>query len=359
MDAGLITNWIKGFFSRTTAAGAILLVAGCQQESDLVSPIPPDKAITIDSPVAQLLQRLVMLDGSTDNILDKKSCSSLVYPVTVTVNGQSRVITSDDDLDEIEHIFDLSGSDEDSVIIQFPVTLVMPDYSSRIIQNQAEWEALAPECTEGGDDDDLECLDLIYPISIATYDTVNQKSSVLTLSTDKEVFQFLEQASMNVLIALQFPVTLTDSSGTVHSVADYEQLEDLLLSNDDCDEDDDNDFDDDDLDTSALEAILLTGTWEIDTYLDGTDQSSLFAGYIFSYQGNGQATAEINSNVTMGSWMLYGDSGTLEWVLNFGSEEPLKELNEDWKVTSFSDTIIELTDKPGDPEGRTLTFKKQ
>jgi hypothetical protein len=194
---------------------------------------------------------------------------------------------------------------------------------------------------------------------MAIYNTDNQKSQVLTFSSDKDVFLFLDQVSASVLMSFQFPVTLTDSSGLVYAVSDFEQLEDVLLSNDDCDEDDDNDYDDDDLDTSALEAVILSGTWVIDTYVDKTNQTSLYTGYSFSFQANGQATATKNSNVTAGSWHLYGDSGVLEWEFDFGSEEPLHSLNEDWEVSTFTDQLIELTDKTGDPKARILTFKKQ
>lgn len=348
-----------GLFSRIAASLLVLLTVGCQQETEMISPVPPDQAITIDAPVAQLLQRLVMLDGSGDNIVDRSSCSSLVYPVSVTVNGQPLLIQSSEDLDEIERVFDASGSDEDSVVIQFPVTLLLADYSTQIINNLAEWESLLSSCTEGGSDDDLECLDLEYPVSMALYDTANQKSSVVTFTSDRDVFLFLDQVSSQVLMSFRFPVVLTDSSGLEYTVTDFEQLEDILLDNDDCDEDDDNDYDDDDLDTSALEAVLTSGTWLIDSYIDDTNQTSLYAGYSFVFQAGGQATATRNSTVTPGSWQLYGDSGALEWELDFGSEEPLQSLNEDWEVIAFTDQLIQLTDKPGDPEARILTFKKQ
>jgi hypothetical protein len=122
-------------------------IIGCQEESLEIAPIPPEQAITIDAPVAQLLQRLVMLDGSGDNILDKGSCSTVSYPVSIVVNGQSMIIQSSDDLDEIEHIFDESELDDDSVAIQFPITVTFPDHTTKTVINQEEFEQLVATCT--------------------------------------------------------------------------------------------------------------------------------------------------------------------------------------------------------------------
>jgi hypothetical protein len=54
---------------------------------------------------------------------------------------------------------------------------------------------------------------------------------------------------------------------------------------------------------------------------------------------------------------LYGDSGILEWDMKF-KDKPADELNEDWKVVSFTTSVVQLADKPGDPEAKRLTFRK-
>jgi hypothetical protein len=136
-------------------------------------------------------------------------------------------------------------------------------------------------------------------------------------------------------------------------------MEDVLLSNSDCDEDDDNDYDEDDLDTNEIQSLITSGNWAVEYYLDETDQTSLYAGYIFSFQPNGTSSATKAGNPQPGTWAVYGDSGALEWKVAFEGGEPVDELNEDWEVGVFTNETIELFDKPGDPESRRLVFRKQ
>lgn len=357
-NAGTQTSFRQFLFLVLVSTALLLGMAGCQQESEQIAPVPTDEAVTIDAPVAQMLLRVVTLDGSRDNIVDKASCSSLVFPINLVVNGQPITVASEEELDAIERIFDESSSDDDSVAIQFPVTVTFPDYSTQVITSQDAFEDLVEDCLEGGDDDDIECVDLNYPVRIATYDPTNQKSDVVTLSSDKDTYQFLNQLATDVLIALQFPVLLVDSAGTETSVGDYQELEDFLLGSDDCDEDDDDDYDDDDLDTSELRAVISNGDWVVESYLDETDQTAVFSGFAFVFAADSTATATQGGNVLTGMWALYGDSGELEWEMEFEKEEPVDELSEDWTVVSYTATRVELVDKPGSTKFKRLVFSK-
>lgn len=336
----------------------LLGMAGCQQESVQIAPIPTEEAVTIDAPVAQLLLRVVTLDGSRDNIVDNASCSSLVFPISLIVNGQPVIVTSEEELDAIERIFDESNSDDDTVVIQFPVTVTFPDYSTQVINSHDAFEDLVEDCLEGGEDDDIECVDLNYPVRIATYDPTNQRSNVVTLTSDKDTYQFLSQLTGDVLIALQFPVVLVDSAGAETAVNDYKELEDLLLGSDDCDEDDDNDFDDDDIDTSELYGVISNGSWVVESYFDKTNQTAAFSGYNFVFAADSSMTATLGGNVIPGRWILYGDSGELEWEIEFDDEDPVNELNEDWTVVLYTTTRIELVDKPDSTKAKRLIFTK-
>ena len=63
------------------------LILGCQNEIDETIEAPKEEVFNLVSPVADLVQRTALRDGSADNIVDGSSCSSLVLPITVIVNG--------------------------------------------------------------------------------------------------------------------------------------------------------------------------------------------------------------------------------------------------------------------------------
>ena len=182
--------WMKAYinhFLLITILGLFFL-GGCQEE--IIEIIDPQNETTIgaDSPVAALVEKTSMKDGSGDNILDKSSCSSVVLPVTVIANGVQLVINSEDDFRLIERIFDESITDNDSLEFIFPIMVILADHTEVIINSEDELEDLAEDCIEGGGDDDIECIDFIYPISISIYDGTNQVLEVIIIHNDEELF---------------------------------------------------------------------------------------------------------------------------------------------------------------------------
>ena len=340
-------------------AGLLLLAGGCQQESEEITPIPTDKVIRPNSTVASLIERISLNDGSPDNILDNASCTALVLPVTVLVNGQTVQINSKEDLKQVERIWDELTGDDDAVVIQFPVTLTLADHSTVTLPNEDALEALVESCTEGGGDDDIECIDFKYPFTVSVYDSKNQLSDVVVINTDAQLFTFFENLDTSELVGIQFPIIVTHSDGSEVTITGNSQLEDLIEgASDDCDEDDDNDFEDDDVDTSALSAILISGSWEVYFFLDETDKTSLFAPYTFTFSAGDAASATSGGTNVPGVWKPYGDDGSLELVFDFGETAPFILIKEDWEVATYSNTVIELTDEVGDPDARRLTFRK-
>ncbi len=340
-------------------AGLLLLVSGCQQESEQITPIPTEKVITSNSALAILIERVSLNDGSPDNILDNASCTALVLPVTVLVNGQSVQINSEEDLKQVERIWDELPGDDDTVAIQFPITVTLADHTAVVLPDEDALEALVESCTEGGSDDDIECVDFNYPFTISVYDSKNQLSDVVTINNDVQLFAFFDNLDSTELAGIQFPIVVTLSDGSEVSITGNSHLEELIGSaTDDCDEDDDNDFEDDDVDTAALYAILTNGSWKVDYFLDESDKTSLFSAYAFTFNAGDVANATDGGTNVPGLWKPYGDDGSLELDLDFGETPPFVLIKEDWEVVTYSATVMELTDDIGNPNARRLTFKK-
>lgn len=333
--------------------------SGCQKESEYIAPPSADKVVLPNSSLATLITNVTLHDGSYDNILDHTSCSSLVLPVTVSINSQLITINTVNDLLTAERILDESSTDDDTVVINFPVSAMMPDHTIVNVPNQSSLEKIMDECDI--DSDDIECLDFLYPIKISVYDSNNQQPGILTISSDKELYELLKKLTDNYLAGFNFPVTmmtLADSSQV--TVNNNDELEILIRNTaDDCDEDDDNDHNDDDTDDTGLVTVLTSGVWKITSFVNETDQTAAYKDLSFTFNPNQTAVSNDGTNIINGSWESYGDNGLLELYLNFGEQHPFDEISDEWQVVDYSNTSIELKYvEEDDGSVKTLELKK-
>ncbi|MFD2823170.1 LamG domain-containing protein [Lacinutrix iliipiscaria] len=242
----------------------LLLFASCQEEAVEVTSPDDEETIAPDSNLANLMRNTAANDGSFDNIIDFASCLEVELPVTVVVDGVEIIINSEDDFDLIEAIFDEFDGDEDTLEILFPITIILSDYTEIVIENQDALEEYIRACGDENEyDDDIECIDFQYPISISIYNTDFEIIDTVTITSDAGLYAFIESLEGGVLASINFPVTMILANGDVIEVANNTELENVISeAEDDCDEDDDNDWDDDDIEDcdvnlAGLESLLL------------------------------------------------------------------------------------------------------
>ncbi len=353
---------MKNYFKLLTLLSGLFLLslAGCQKEvEEIINPQNED-VISADSPLSDLVKRTSMNDGSPDNIIDKSSCLTVVLPVSVIANGNDLTISKPDDYVLIERIFDESDSDDDTLVINFPIKVLLPDYTEVTLKDYDDLEDLQEECMENGKDPDIECLDFVYPFNVSIYDILNQVSKVITVNNDKELYTLFEDMDENDLASINFPLTVMLSDSTNMVITDNKMLEDIIEdAEDQCDEDDDNDYNDDDIDDSAFVDILLDGTWHISHFTDKNDRTDDFKGYNFKFFEDEYATASKDGEIKEGEWETYGDDGVLVIELEYEADFPLDKLNIDWIVTEYStDKIKLISEKPEDGVTVTVTFEK-
>lgn len=339
---------------------SLFYISGCQQEvTEIIDP-PPGQVFTPVSPIADLVQRTVLKDGSADNIIDGSSCTSLVLPITVIVNGLEITLDSINDFYTIEHIIDRSDDDDDQIEIIFPVTVILADHSELTIASEDDFEDLIDQCIEGGKDDDIECVDFKFPLSISIYDSENQLSDVVTFDNDKELYKFIHDLKNKDFASFNFPITVVLSDSTEMVIKDNTELEDILKNSiDACDEDDDNDHDEDDVDNSELVNVIIEGDWIISHFINDNDSINDFTGYVFTFFESGTAQAKKGESIIEGEWYGNGDEGKLKLELDFGDESPYDDLQEDWVLIEFDSKIIKLRDKAKKHESESsLTFER-
>jgi hypothetical protein len=332
---------------------SLILFTACQEEKVEINLPPAGTTITNSAPVAGLISSVSRKDGSMDNILDKASCVALVFPVTIKTNGQTITVNSLDDLDEIEHLFDDSGDDDVEFI--YPIKVTLADHNEITIANENDFKNLVDDCEV---DKDIECIDFKYPIEFNTYDTNNQLAGTITIDNENELFNFFRQLKKEELVELKFPVTLIQSNGSELLVKNFDEREDAIeVAADDCDEDDDNDYNDDDVNDSNLVAVLTSGQWLVDSFIDdGTDRTAQLSGYLFTFNTNNTVNAVKTTTTIPGIWETDGDSGQLELLISMSANDPFDDISEDFTVIEFNTTTIRL--EKGDDDKRILVFKK-
>ncbi len=123
----------------------------------------------------------------------------------------------------------------------------------------------------------------------------------------------------------------------------------------------------DDNNKAELESFAQDGEWVISKLIDsGTDESSYFVDYRFTFESGGTLKASSSSDTITGTWSVTNDdssddsnsSNDLDFLISFNQPFPWDELNDDWDVQSFSNTQIALVDESSDGDNDELTFSR-
>ncbi|MCA6421824.1 MAG: hypothetical protein IM568_03265 [Flavobacterium sp.] len=120
-------------------------------------------------------------------------------------------------------------------------------------------------------------------------------------------------------------------------------------------------------DPTSVITIVSQGTWRITSYVDsGTNETSHFTGYNFTFGASSLLTATNGTNTYPGTWSVVTDttnddnpSSNLDFNIAFASPVDFADLTDDWDVVSYTATTISLIDVSGGNGGTdTLVFTK-
>jgi hypothetical protein len=110
----------------------------------------------------------------------------------------------------------------------------------------------------------------------------------------------------------------------------------------------DEDNRNDDQDNKSIETSLGHGSWKVGYFFDTADETSDFDGYSFLFNDDNVVIATKNGLSVQGSWDTENSSdGDTKLYLDFPTNGPLEELNEDWIVTESSSVRISLEHESG------------
>ena len=328
----------------------MLLFTSCRKEEMELIESPPDETLEPSSNVASLMQRMATNDGSNDNILDYANCFKVKLPVTVLANGQQVEINDESDLNDVEFIFDSLDDDTDYLQFTYPITIILSDFSEVTINNYTELNQYAANCNgENEMDDDIECLDFIYPIGASIFNTNNELIETISIQGDSELYNFIDEIGANDIVVISFPITVVVFDGTQITINNLDELETTINNfSNACDEDDDYDYNDDDCNncTPNQLADILTSCsdWTVDKLeRNGNDFDDVYIGYTFNFFNDGTVTSVYNSNSYYGTWVANGSGNDITVTINIPT---LPLCNNDWGLheiqNSSGETKVDL-----------------
>ena len=315
---------------------SILLFSSCRtEETELIEP-STEEALIANSSIANLIERVSILDGSIDNIIDRSNCFIVQLPVNVIVNGIEVTINTIDDYDVIEAIFDEFSDDTDILEIIFPITIILDDFTEVVINNLDELISFAATCSgENEIDDDIECIDFHYPIIASAFDPATGLIETITILNDEQFFELIGNLDEDIIITINFPISVTLWDGSVLVINNLIELQSVIESAiNECDEDDDYDYDDDDCDdcsTTQLEDILTScSNWAVDKLeRSDNDLEDIYVGYLFNFYSDG--TLEVDNDTTLytGTWESNGTGNDITVTINVSG---LPDFNDVWNL---------------------------
>lgn len=333
-------------------------------------------------------------DENSDD--DDIECIDFQYPITASIFNQNNelinTIVINSDYDMHEFIEDLDNYA--AVTISFPITVILSDGTTMTINSISELQTVIADaddsCDEDDDNDyndddcdncttnDLEAL--FADCDEWTVDDFELNDNDIEDQYNGYVFNFESDGTItvtensntitgtwsvsgsgnNIDFVIDIP-SLPDFNGTwdLHEIEqesgevkfELEMGENELEFESDCNGSTSGD--------ALSDALTATNsTWFVSNYTDdGNNETSDFNGFEFTFNTSGTVSAVNGGTTIAGTWSSQ-DNAT-ELLLDFGTNMPLDELNDDWDVVSISSTQIELQDVSGGGGGTdTLTLQK-
>ena len=324
---------------------SLMTLTSCQDEIDNESGDNPNTN-TSNSQTASNLERTSMYDGSFDDFLDGNSCSSILLPVTATVNGTEVTIVNQADYQQVIDILAQFNTDEDTVELQFPITITLSNYTQVVVENQLIYDGFIDVCqtlTAAGNEA-ITCLDIDFPITLLTYSLSLEQTGSVVLETEQQLYAYISDFGDDQLFAINYPITATvDASGnqglTFNSDAEFQAAISDCLNVQGVEEQAAEDAD-------ALETILVDGLFQVQSVINaGVNTASDFAEFTIDFANDLSVVAENTVNVAVqdvqGTYQVASQTEVF-LDLTFTGNVTFNLLNQNWAVTSFNNTTISL-----------------
>lgn len=205
--------------------GSVLFTSCQNEENELIA--PSKETLSKSAPLTNMLQRVAMNDPTTDNIIDSTDCFKVKLPVEVLVNNQPILVTSEEDFATVEATFISYPSQYNTVDFVFPITVIYPDNSEVTIGSESEFYVKAHECDDIEvpiEEQPVNCLTIVYPLNLFTYDSEFQVADNVTFNNDAELWSFLATLGPEDYYGINYPMTVINHEGETITINNNDQL---------------------------------------------------------------------------------------------------------------------------------------
>jgi hypothetical protein len=323
-------------FLRLFTFFALILLSSCQDEITEITQPTEQEALVPDSPLARNIFNMATFSSSAASVVTNTSCLAIALPFAVIVNGNEISIDTEEDYDIVSTIFDEFDDDDDDLQIIYPVTLILFDYSEVEVNNNDELEFYIEACLNSYNvDDDIDCITFEYPITLSLFNTAFQFLDTVIVNSNQELFNFIDDDfdGDDVIAAINYPINVVLFDGSVITVNNNTELNNIIEANDDdCDDDSNTN-----ISLSNLETLLLECLWKIDDLeINDEDLDDLYEGYLIDFQENNVAlVTSPNGTVFNGTWSLTETSTSVKLNLEINGLPDLN--NPSWIFREFDD----------------------
>lgn len=314
---------------------ALFSFTACQDEATEVDNPTEQETIVANSTLSALMSRTTANFGATDNVLDGSNCFSVELPVTIIVSDITIIIETEEDLEQLEDLFEDFNGDDDFLDFVFPITIIFSDYTELVIENEDQLENFINECDD--EDDIIECVDFVYPISFSVFNSEFNLIDTVVIENDEALYNFLDDLEDDenaLIVSLNYPVTLEYANGeTIDVNTNQELAEAIEAAGDDCEDEDDDCIEED------VALNLVECPWEVFLYTND-DIENLDGPYIFNFNEDGSMVIEGVNDPYTTTWELTETDNGLE--LNINSFYYYEQQFGNWLVVECDDDELKL-----------------
>ena len=200
----------------------VLILWSCQEEY-VVREEQPDNSILLNQELSDWMLSITSHDGSFDDILDDSRCFSILFPYEIEYDGAIR---------DIQSVNDLLGLEEELIEgIQFPVTVTFANYMQNTIATAEELTTAINTCQSTTSNiDSIRCIDFIYPVRIAVFNTTTDNFETVVVDHDRQTFLSVSDFMATQRASLNFPVQMQLTDGSTLEIASVAELEELIAT---------------------------------------------------------------------------------------------------------------------------------
>ncbi len=202
---------------------------------------------------------------------------------------------------------------------------------SNVIQVDSELYNLIERAAGNDFDNEITCIDFNYAFTLVIYDENMDIFGYQVITSDAEFSEFLGSLEEGKSISLSYPITSILDNGQPYTINNNEELKEAI---DKCLKVDT---------TTTCNGILTQASciWKIN-HLDGPNSEYEGSYYEVSYFGN--AGLYFQENAYGGTWVTYFIEDELHLNIFISGDENISEdWNFDWKVVSFDQSNMEIT----------------